>query len=116
PYDVAALVLVFKEINGCTTVVHQHGLILSPQFYFPTHAQEFWGWGHLSEAHYHSRSTDRKLIITGRFASDRRTRVTEPYIVSETRKPSLLLATSFSHTEVIRLLKLVRSTLPTESI
>jgi len=71
PYDVAAIVHNLNKKGFCKTVVVQHGLIVSQEFYFPTIAQEFWAWGELSREHFASRLSDGKLIVVGRYAEDK---------------------------------------------
>lgn len=70
PYDVAAIVCVLNEKGGCKTIVIQHGLILSPAFYFPTIAAEFWAWGDLSGVYYKSRLSSGAMVVSGRYAED----------------------------------------------
>lgn len=107
PYDAAALVLIFRTFDSCRTIVLQHGLILSPQFGFPTNAHEFWAWGHASLKYFKSRSPDTQLIVTGR-------RMTDAIVKSvefRTRQPgdvvSLVIAPSFYHNEIMALVKRV---------
>lgn len=100
PYDVTALIVALRERRGCRTIVVQHGLILNPNFYFPTHAQEFWAWGELSTKHFRSKTKDAKLIVTGRYLEDINSKKDSFVPIKHDQQINILLALSFFHNEV----------------
>lgn len=104
PYDVAAVLNSLHRTSDCRTIVVQHGLILSDDFYFPTIANEFWAWGSLSEKSFRSWSADSKLILRGRYASDLDV-MQKTYIApNDPKMINLLIAPSHKHEEVHELL------------
>lgn len=71
PFDVSAIVLALRRHTAAKTIVVQHGLILSPDFYFPVNADEFWGWGELSREKFTVREKATMFVVKGRFAGDK---------------------------------------------
>lgn len=106
PYDVAAVLNALHRISDCRTIVVQHGLILSEDFYFPTIANEFWAWGRLSEKYFRNWSADSKFIVRGRYASDLDA-MQKTYIARKTKMLHLLIAPSHNHDEVHELVESV---------
>lgn len=102
PFDVAALVHALNQRGGCRTIVIQHGLILSPTFYFPSIAKEFWAWGSLSQDYFATRHPEGRLVITGRYHDDAAIKSDGFLDLSRTPKIKTLIAFSFFHDEIIR--------------
>lgn len=113
PYDVAAIVYTLNQRNNCRTIVIQHGLILSPNFYFPAVSQEFWAWGELSKKHYCSRNKNSKIITKGRYESD--FRIKGKYFEFPLNwRIKILIAPSFFHDEIKSVLVNFGKILPPE--
>lgn len=100
PFDVAAFIYALNKNNRCKTIVIQHGLILSPNFYFPCHASEFWAWGPLSLEHFRTRHAEGTCIITGRYAEDAERLAADYILCPETGSIRILIAFSFFHSEI----------------
>lgn len=115
PYDVAALLVALHIRSNCRTIVIQHGLILSPAFYFPSIAKEFWAWGDLSRKYYSSRNRDGKFMLTGRYledAGDKKNDFVPINIDGTNKRINFLLAFSFSHNELKNAILFLRSLSP----
>lgn len=108
PYDIAALVLVFREVAECNTAVLQHGLILSPHFYFPTHVHEFWGWGEVSAEHFRGSFPGVKFVITGRKLDDRIIKSDEFIPRAPQTEVSFVIAPSHSPAQIKMLIAKVK--------
>ena len=107
-YEAAAIILALRRLTSAKTVVVQHGLILSPEFYFPTNADEFWAWGELSKKHFSCRKQATTLLVKGRFPEDQAVKNEEKAASIAAARPRILIAPSHKHREI---LDLVRSTL-----
>lgn len=115
PFDVAAFVHALERRGGCRTIVIQHGLILSPTYYFPTNAREFWAWGEASKKHFSTRNRNGNLIVTGRYAGDLQLKADAFHVVEKMFPAKVLAAFSFDHEEIYRgvdAIAKLRSTLP----
>ena len=113
PYDVAAIVYALNQRNNCRTIVIQHGLILSPSFYFPAVSQEFWAWGELSKKYFRSRNKDGKIIIKGRYKNDLEIK-NRFFNFSYDRRMRILIAPSYFHDEIKNVLINFEKLLPSE--
>ncbi len=102
PYDVASLVVALHQRGDCRTIVVQHGLILSPAFYFPSIAREFWAWGVLSEKYYGSRDPVARILITGRYAEDAFLKRDTFIPFGPAKSVKILSAPSYFHDEIKR--------------
>lgn len=114
PYDVAAIVHALHGRKGCRTIVVQHGLILSQNFYFPTVAKEFWAWGELSKQHYRAWDKDAQLVVKGRYREDAHNKARDFVWPPADRPVRILVAPSFFHDEVKHILTELDRTLSTE--
>ncbi|MGG7646090.1 hypothetical protein ACQ5SP_14865 [Rhodovulum sp. YNF3179] len=99
-FDVAAIVQALNRQGRCRTIVVQHGLVLSPDFYFPVNAQEFWSWGELSRVHFRGRMPNCQFLVTGRYAEDRSIKALAPEIPELGERLVVLVAVSFNHGEI----------------
>jgi hypothetical protein len=103
PYDLAAIV---SSLNSkCRTITIQHGLILSPHFYFPTNTHEFWAWGELSRVHFRSRNNSGQLVIKGRYPCDLEKKKDLWEYYTPEKPTNILIAPSFYHNEIKELVK-----------
>lgn len=100
PYDVAAVVFALNQRKTCRTIVIQHGLVLSPNFYFPAVASEFWAWGELSKQHYRAWDKGAQLVVKGRYQSDAAAKADTFVWPPQDRPVRILIAPSFFHDEV----------------
>lgn len=105
PYDVAAIVHVLNQQKNCRTIVIQHGLILSSNFYFPAVAREFWAWGELSLKHYRAWDKTSKIIVKGRYLNDVRNKTQNFFLPPSGHSVGILIAPSDLHDEVKSILK-----------
>lgn len=113
PYDVAAILNSLHNKKRCRTIVVQHGLILSEQFYFPTVAREFWAWGELSKRHYRSWSRTGSIFIKGRYIGDEAKKGEHLVMDRPIGEPlKILIAPSHIHIEVQDIVLGVKSILP----
>lgn len=101
PFDVAAFVYGLAHHNDCRTIAIQHGLILSPKFYFPTNSREFWAWGELSREHFTSRHCRGRIEITGRYDDDIHHYRPSYVPLQERQMIKALIAFSFKAEEII---------------
>jgi hypothetical protein len=115
PYDVAAILHALNRRNGVRTIVIQHGLILSENFYFPSVAKEFWAWGELSRQHYRAWEPDSKIIIKGRYHNDKNHKSNDFIWPASGRAIRILVAPSFFHGEVKELLTGLNQALSNET-
>lgn len=104
PYDVAAIVFALNQRKNCRTIVIQHGLVLSPNFYFPTVAREFWAWGELSRQHYRAWDKDARFIVKGRYIVDASNKADDVIWPPQDRPIRILVAPSHFHSEVKHIL------------
>lgn len=107
PYDVAAIVYALNRRNDVRTIVIQHGLILSEEFYFPCVAKEFWAWGELSRRHFRSWSSGSKMLVKGRYVSDKKDKSSVNVFPNKWEGVSILVAPSFFHSDVKELLEIL---------
>lgn len=107
-YEASSIILALKRLTSAKTVVFQHGLILSPSFYFPVNADEFWAWGELSKRSYFARCKKSRFIVKGRYLEDRIIRRECVADLIEPGQPRILIAPSHVLQEII---DLVASTL-----
>lgn len=115
PYDVAAILYALNRRNNVRTIVIQHGLILSEEFYFPSVAKEFWAWGSLSRQHYRAWESDSKIIIKGRYSNDGNQKSNDFIWPAPGRAIRILVAPSFFHVEVRELLTSLNQVLGNEN-
>jgi hypothetical protein len=105
-YEAAAIILGLRRLTSAKTVVVQHGLILSPEFYFPVNADEFWAWGELSRKHFSCRKQTTKLLVKGRFPEDQAVKNEDRGAsAAAQRPPRILIAPSYKHREILGLVK-----------
>ena len=100
PFDVSAIIYALNRRRDCKTIVLQHGIIVSPSFYFPTIAREFWAWGEESKQSYSTRCSAGSLVVTGRYSNDTEQKaMVYRSPISESRVV-VLVAFSFDHEEI----------------
>lgn len=104
PYDVAAILYSLHARGSCRTIVIQHGLVVSEQFYYPTVATEFWAWGELSRRHYRAWHKTSQFLIKGRYHDDIQKKLDHFVPPTSGSKVRILIAPSFFHDEVKLLL------------
>lgn len=105
PYDVAAILWSLKTNINCRTITVQHGLILNHSFYFPANTQEFWGWGGLSLQHFRSKNPEGRLVIKGRYLSDKQEKKELLDAAFSSNIKRILIAPSFNHNEIKNLIR-----------
>lgn len=109
PFDMAYLNKLFDCRSCVNTVVIQHGLILTPRFYFPINAKQFWSWGENAKIKAPKGSLS-KFIIHGRYLSDSEKK-SEYFNIGLSKKDNvkILIAPSFSYSEIFKILKKIKN-------
>lgn len=114
PYDVAAIAYALNERPDCRTIVIQHGLILSQNFYFPSVSKEFWAWGELSRQYYRAWDKGAQLVVKGRYCDDAKNKASDFVWAPVERPVRILVAPSFFHDEVKHILSELDLAMDTE--
>ncbi|MBA0035103.1 hypothetical protein HS962_02440 [Pantoea sp. BIGb0393] len=98
PVDIAILISALEEKSRTETIVVQHGLILSPKYYFPVNAKQFWAWGNNVDILY-GKIAKCKVLTKGRYTTDS-TNKSEVFLCSNKKFVNVLIAPSFFHKEI----------------
>lgn len=104
-FEAAAVILSIKKLSGAKTITLQHGIIVSPRFYFPSLSDEFWAWGEAVREHFCAYNTSAKLVIVGRFLDDYKTYRRSPCAIANPPSLQMLVVPSHKHREILCLTK-----------
>ncbi len=107
PFEAAALTLWARE-QGKNTIVLQHGVILSYNYYYPSNSKEFWAWGENGRLHFKTRVKGGKYVVKGRFLK-KEYDIPGYFILPDRETMNGVVCPSFSASEIVGLIKLVGS-------
>ncbi|WP_421860206.1 hypothetical protein [Marinobacter salarius] len=109
PFECASLILAAKS-HKKSSVVIQHGVIISYDYYFPINCDEFWAWGSAGRPYFKSRSVCGEYIVKGRWLKKKEA-ISSDFVFPDSGKPKGVICPSFFWKEIfffIRFLKALK--------
>lgn len=107
PFEAAALTL-WARFKGKKTIVLQHGVILSYDYYFPTNSHEFWAWGKNGRVYFRSNLKNGLYIEKGRHLIDKK-KIPDGFVLPHIENAKGVICPSFYLSEVISFIRLASS-------